>query len=84
MLNERSHTGIFIFINKGLVEWYSKGQNTVESRTFGSETIALQTTVDKLQALIYKLYMMEVPIDGAADIFCDNKSVCLTDQYPGT
>ncbi len=73
-----------IFLNNALVDWYSKGQSTVESSTFGSKTIALRTGVDKLQALRYKLYMMGVPMDGACDVFCDNQSVCLTAQKPET
>jgi hypothetical protein len=67
-----------------IVDWYSKGQAAVESSTFGSETIALRTGIDKLQALRYKLYMMGVPMDGACDVFCDNQSVCLTAQRPET
>jgi hypothetical protein len=84
LLTRRSHTGLMIFLNNSLIDWYSKGQATVESSTFGSETIALRTGVDKLQALRYKLYMMGVPIDGACDVFCDNQSVCLTAQKPET
>jgi hypothetical protein len=85
LLTRRSHTGLMIFLQNSLVDWYSKGQATVESSTFGSETIALRTGVDKLQALRYKLYMMGVPMEGPpCDVFCDNKSVCLTAQKPET
>jgi hypothetical protein len=84
LLPRRSHTGLMIFLNNALVDWYSKGQVTVESSTFGSETIALRTGIDKLQALRYKLYMMGVPMDGACDVFCDNQLVCLTAQKPET
>ena len=51
LLNRRSHMGLFIFINNSLIDWYSKGQATVESSTFGSETIAMKTGIDKIQAL---------------------------------
>jgi hypothetical protein len=84
LLARRSHTGLMIFLNNALVDWYGKGQATVESSTFGSETIALRTGIDKLQALCYKLYMMGVPMDGACNVFCDSQSVCLTAQKPET
>ena len=70
--------GLFILINNSLIDWYSKGQATVESSTFGSETIAMRNGIDKVQALQYKLYMMGVLMDGPAYFFCDNQSVVLT------
>ena len=82
LLTRRSHTGLLIFLNNALVDWYSKGQATVESSTFGSESVALRTGIDKIQALRYKLHMMGVPICGAANIYCDNKTVCNTAQKP--
>jgi hypothetical protein len=36
-ITRRSHTGIFIFVNRAPVIWYSKAQNTIESSSFGSE-----------------------------------------------
>ena len=78
LMTRRSHTGILIFLNNAIVDWYSKGQATVESSTFGSETIALRTSVDKIQALRYKLYMTGVPIDDPTNIF--NRTVCNSAQ----
>ena len=46
LLTRRSHTGLMIFLNNALIDWYSKGQATVESSTFGSETIALCTACE--------------------------------------
>ena len=40
--------------------------------------------IDKVQSLQYKLYMMGVPMDVPADVFCDNQSVVLTAQKPDT
>jgi hypothetical protein len=42
--------------------WYSKGQNTVESATFGLEFIALKTAIDQIDALRYKLRMFGIPL----------------------
>lgn len=82
LLTRRSQTGLLIFLNNAIIDWYSKGQATVESSTFGSETIALRTGIDKVQALRYKLYMMGIPIEGATNIYCDNRTVCNTAQKP--
>ena len=81
-LTRQSHTGLFIFINNSLIDWHSKGQDTVESSTFGSETIAMTTGIDKVQALRYKLYMTGVLMDVPADVFCENQLVVLTARKP--
>ena len=84
LLTRQSHMGLFIFINNSLIDWYSKGQATVKSSTLGSKTISMMNGIDKVQSLRYKLYMMGVPMDGPADVFCDNQSVVLTAQKPDT
>jgi hypothetical protein len=47
----RSQTGILIFINRAPVVWHSKKQNTVESSTFGSETVALKNEIELIKSL---------------------------------
>ena len=37
--------------------------------------MALRISVEQLEALRYKLRMFRVPIDGPADVYCDNQSV---------
>lgn len=81
-VTRRSHTGVFIFLNRALVMWYSKRQNTVESSTFGSEFIALKTGVDLIEGLRYKLRMFGVPIDGKTEVLCDNESVVKNTTAP--
>ena len=78
----RSHTGYLIFCNNAPIIWYSKRQNTVESSTFGSESIAMRTCVEAIEALRFKLRMFGVPIMGPADVLCDNKSVVNSTQRP--
>ena len=82
LLTRRSHTGILIFLNNAPISWYSKRQNTVESSTFASELIALRIAVEQIEALRYKLRMFGIPIDGPADIFCDNQSVVKAASSP--
>ena len=81
-LTRRSHTGIFLFINRAPVVWYSKRQNTVESSMFGSEYTALRIAVDLIEALRYKLRMFGIPIDGPASVLCDNQSVVTNTSAP--
>ena len=74
-VNRRSHTGYVLFINRSPITWYSKRQNTVESSTFSSEFIAMKTCMESIVSLRFKLRMFGVPIDGPADVMCDNQSV---------
>jgi hypothetical protein len=62
--------------------WYSKQQATVESLTFGSETVAMRQAVDMIEGLRYKLRMMGVPIDGATKVFCDNDAAVKATTRP--
>ena len=82
LVTRRSHTGIIIYLNNAPIIWFSKRQNTVESSSFGSEFVALRISTDLIEALRYKLRMFGVPIDGPADIFCDNKSVATNASVP--
>ena len=81
-LTRRSHSGIINFVNRAPIVWFSKRQATVESSTFGSESVAMRQAIDLIEALRYKLRMMGVPIDGATKVYCDNDSVVKTSTRP--
>lgn len=81
-VTRRSHTGILIYLNSAPIQWYSKAQATVETSTFGSEFIAMRIAVEMIEAMRYKLYMFGIPIDGPANVFCDNKSVVTNSTVP--
>lgn len=57
------------------ISWFSKKQNTVESSTFSSEFVALRIATELIISLRYKLRMFGVPINGPANVFCDNEAV---------
>ena len=78
----RSHTRILIFVNMDLIYCFSKRQNTIESSNFGLEYIAMRIAVEKVKALRYKLRMMVIPIERAANIFADNESVVKSSMNP--
>ena len=57
-------------------------QNTVDSSSFGSEFIALRIATEMIEVLRYKICMFRLPIDGPADVFCDNQSVVMNVSIP--
>jgi hypothetical protein len=71
----RSHARIIIFCNKAPIVWFSKHQNTVETSIFVSEFIADRIAEDLIEALRYKLQMFGIPVDGPANVYCDNNGV---------
>jgi len=73
--NRRSQTGILIFVNRAPIIFYSKKQNSVETSTFGSEFTAMKQAVELIKGLRYKLRMFGIPIEGPANIYCDNEAV---------
>jgi hypothetical protein len=82
LVTRRSHTGVLIFLNRAPILWFSKKQNTVETSTFGSEMVAAKIAVELLQGLRYKLRMMGIPLDGPANVFCDNEAVVTNTTRP--
>jgi hypothetical protein len=74
-VTRRSQSGILLFVNRAVIQWYSKQQNTVETSTFGSEFVAMRIAVELIEGLRYKLRMFGVPIDGPTNVFCDNEAV---------
>ena len=78
----RSQTGILLFCNKAPINLHSKGQNTVEASTFGSEFQAMKNAVELTEAMRYKLRMFGVPLDNATNVFCDNEAVYKNTTMP--
>jgi hypothetical protein len=75
LVTRHSTTGIVFFLNSTPIHWYSKRQNTIESSTFGSEFVALKFAAEMNDALLYKLRMFGIDIEGPTSGFCDNNSV---------
>jgi hypothetical protein len=82
VITRRSHTGIIVYVQNAPIIWSSKRQNTVEASSFGSEFVALRTAKDIIVALRYKLRMFGVPIDGPANVVCDNNGVVKNTTIP--
>ncbi len=79
-VTRHSHTGIIIFCNRAPIIWFSKRQNTVETSSFGSEFVTLHIAVELIESIRYKLCMFGIPIQGAANVYCDNASVVVNSQ----
>ena len=45
LATRRSTTGALIFLNRNLIKWHSKRQNTIEISTYGAELVAAQIAV---------------------------------------
>jgi hypothetical protein len=81
-VTRRSQTGGIAFITNTPILPYSKRQTTVEVSTFGSEFVAMRITVEKCEALRYKLHMFGIEIHGRLDILCDSMSVVRNTSIP--
>ena len=66
LITRQSRTGVLIYMNRALIIWHSKCQNSVETLTFGSEFMALKTGMKLIKGLCHKLQMMGVPFEGHA------------------
>ena len=80
--DQKSQTGVLIFINKAPLRWYSKSQNTVEATTFGAEFCAMKTALEMIEGLRYKLRMFGILVDGPANIYYDNEAVTNNTTIP--
>ena len=80
--DRRSQTGVLIFIKKVPVHLYSKKQKAVKASTFGAEFCAMRMAVEIIEALRNKLRMFGVPIDGPANVYCDNEVVYKNTAIP--
>ena len=82
IVTRRSHTGILLYLQNSPIIWLSRRQNTVETSTFGSEFVALRTARDLIISVRFKLRMFGVPLDGPAQVFCDNQGVVMNTSIP--
>ena len=71
----RSQSGIILFGNSAPLVWYLKRQNMVESSNFGAEFVELRIAAEMISSFRYKMRIFRIPLDGPADVFCDNEAV---------
>ena len=83
-LTRWSSTGFIIYLNSSPIYWHSKKQNSAESRSFGSEFIAMKHFCEYIRGLRYKLRMMGIPCEGPASIQCGNQYVLANTTIPNS
>ena len=83
-VTRRSRTGFIVFLNNAPIYWYSKRQGSVESSTYQAEFTAMKEAAEYIRSLRYRLRMMGIPVEEAAYIFGDNKSVLANTINPGS
>ena len=64
-----------VFINKEPIHWYINNQPSVEKNTFSADLYAMKVLVEMVETLRYKLSILGVPLDGAANVIYDNEAV---------
>ena len=74
-VTRRSHTGILLFVCKGVIKDFSKQQNTVELCTFRSELMALHISRYLIVELRVKLKSIKVTLKAPTYIYCNNQGV---------
>jgi hypothetical protein len=82
IITRRLHSSMFLFVQNVPIIWFLKRQNTVKAFTFGSEFVALHICKELIVALRYKLRMFGAPINGPANVFCDNRGVVRNASIP--
>ena len=78
----KSLTGCLHFVNKALVDWYSKKQATVETATYGSEFVAAKTATEQIMDIRQTLRYLGAPIGSKSFLFGDNRSVVTSATLP--
>ena len=82
MENRRLNSCIIIYVNNAPIIWYSKRHNTVEDSSFKLECVATRISTEMIEGLRYKLRCVEIPVEGPAEVFCDNMSVVKNSSIP--
>ena len=77
----KSVTTVLHFINTTPIDWYLKRHATVETVTYGSESIAARTATEQMD-LRNTLMYLGVPVMTKSYMFCDNKSVITSATIP--
>jgi hypothetical protein len=84
LVTRRSITGILVMLNNTPIRWVSKRQKTVETSTYGSESVASRIATELILEIRYMLRSLGVALDGPALMLGDNISVVLNTTVPSS
>ena len=79
---KRSRSGVFIFFNTVLIQWFYKIQAMIETPVFRAEFVAVKIFMETLKGIRYNTRMMSVPISGPSYIYEYNVMVIHNTQRP--
>jgi len=75
-------TGFIVYLNCAPIYWYSKKQTSMETRSFGSEFVAMKHTCKYPHGLRFKLRMMGIPASDPCFVTGDNQLVLVNSSVP--
>ena len=81
-LTRLPYSGILVYINRTIINWYRNRQNTIEASSIGSEIICGRIACENVEALTYKLWMFGIKVEGPANMYVDNQSVVKSITMP--
>jgi hypothetical protein len=84
LVTRRFITGILVILNNTPIEWISKRQKTVETSTYGSESVASRIATELILEVSYMLRSLGVAFDGPALMLGDNTSLVLNTTVPSS
>ena len=71
VITGRSLIGMLHFLNKTLIDWYSKKQATIETATYESEYSSARTCLKQIADLKATLHYLGIPIRSKSFVFGD-------------
>ena len=74
-LSGKAVTAVLHLMNKTVIDWHSKKQNTVNTATFGAEGDAARTAIEQMRANKLTLAYLGVPITERSVLIGDNKTL---------
>jgi hypothetical protein len=84
LVTRKSITVILVMLNNTPIRWISKRQKTVETSTYGSESVASRIATELILVIRYMLRSLGVALDGPALMLGDNMSVVLNTTVPSS
>ena len=84
LLTRRLKTGYIVLLNNAPVYWLTKKMTSIETRTVGSEFMAMEQATEYLLDLRYTLMMCGIPVDEPVFVYDDNQSVLVNSSMPGS
>ena len=81
-MTKRSRSGYIIFLNSAPIYWHPRKQISCETRTFGSEFVALKKSTEYTCVICYYLPIFFIPVSEPSLVYDDKKSVLCNTTAP--